>query len=367
MKVRSVAIRLGLLLAAGLGLGSGIARAEPYLAVQTGFKCVQCHANPTGGGLRSNFGNVFAQSQLAAKRLGGADDELWTGNVGRYLAIGGNLRANASYSKIPDQSTTDEFAVEEARVYLDAAVIPGRLSVYLDERFAPGNAEEREANVRFWVREGELYVKGGKMYLPFGWRLEDDNAFVRQLSGINMQAPDNGVEIGLERGAWSAQLAVSNGTAGGPETDDGKMFTARVEHVQNAWRVGASATFNNSDAGDRTGAALFGGLRWGKFSLLGEVEWFDDDGIGANGRERLATLAEANWLWRQGHNVKATFEWFEPDADVDEDEQTRTSLLYEWSPVQFLQARLGVRWFIGIPQSDLQNRTEAFLQLHGYF
>lgn len=354
-------------LAIVFALASGVAQAEPYFAVQMGLKCVQCHVNPTGGGLRNSYGNVFAQSQLAARRLGAADDEMWTGSVGRFLSIGGNLRANAGYSKIPEQQATDEFAIEEARVYLDVALIPGRLSVYLDERVAPGNAEDREANVRLWLREGELYLKGGKLYLPFGWRLEDDTAFVRQLSGINMQSPDNGFELGLERGPWSAQLAVSNGTAGGPETDDGKMFTARVERVQEHWRVGASATLNNSDAGDRTGAALFGGLRWGRFSLLGEVDWFDDDGIGADGRQRMATLAEANFLWRQGHNVKATFEWFEPDRDVDEDEQTRTSLLYEWSPMQFLQARLGVRRFIGIPQSDPQNRTEAFLQLHGYF
>ena len=40
------------------------------------------------------------------------------------------------------------------------------------------------------------------MYLPFGYRLEDDNAFVRSLSGINMQAPDEGVELGFE--SWHA-------------------------------------------------------------------------------------------------------------------------------------------------------------------
>ncbi|MFO1425928.1 MAG: hypothetical protein U1F11_02930 [Steroidobacteraceae bacterium] len=359
--------KASLLLACALLLAVPAARAEPWLAVQMGLKCAQCHVNPTGGGLRSTFGNVFAQNQLAAHRLGGDDAELWTGTIGRFLSVGGNVRATASYVDVPDQGSSNDFQVEEARIYLDLGIIPGRLSVYVDERVAPGNAEDREANVRLWLREGEIYLKGGKFYLPFGWRLEDDNAYVRQLSGINMQAPDQGFELGLEHGPWSAQFAVSNGSAGGPETDDGKMYTLRAERVAGDWRVGLSATVNDTDAGNRKGAALFGGLRRGRFALLGEFDYFDDRGIGRNGRELMASMIEANWLWRQGHNVKLTYEWFEPDVHVDEDEQTRTSLVYEWSPLQFLQARFGVRKFIGIPQNDFQNRTEAFLQLHGFF
>ena len=92
----------------------------------------------------------------------------------------------------------------------------------------------------------------------------------------------------------------------------------------------------------------------------------DDEGIGA-GTELLATLAEANWLLAQGHNLKVTYEWFEPSDDIDEDEQTRSSLLYEWSPIQFLQLRAGVRLYDGIPQNDTQNRRQAFVQLHGFF
>ena len=341
------------------------ALAEPYLAVQSGLKCAQCHVNPTGGGLRTNFGNLWAQTQLAAKRLGAAEDP-WTGQLGR-LSIGGNLRANYQTTKVPSQGSSNGFDLQEARVFLDVALIPNRLSVYLDERVGPGNAEALEANVRLWLRPGSVYLKAGQFYLPYGWRLEDDNAFVRQLTGISMQTPDRGVEIGIDQGQWNAQLAVSNGTAGGPETDDGKQITARVEFVAGTWRLGASGMSNNSDAGDRMGLGLFAGYRWRQLSLLGELDWVEDDGLGQNGRRLWASHAEANWRVRQGHNLKLSYEWFEPDRHVAEDAQARTSLLYEWSPFEFVQARLGYRYFHGIPQNDFQNRRELFLQLHGYF
>jgi hypothetical protein len=345
---------------------AGAASAEPYLAAQMGLKCGMCHSNPTGGGIRNAYGNVFAQTQLAAKKLG-SEEDLWTGQVMKFLSVGGNARANWNFSDVPDVGSTNDFAVEEARAYLDFGVIPNRLSVSIDQRFAPGNASNLEANVRYWITEGELYVKAGRFYQPFGYRFEDDNAFVRQVSGINMQAPDEGFEIGYEKGFWSTQLAISNGTGGAPEVDEGKQVTLRTEVVHSAWRLGVSAVSNHTEAGDRLGAGLFGAYRAGPVTLLGEVDFIDDDSIGADGRELLASLVEANWKLAQGHNLKFTFEWFEPNSDVDEDEQTRGSAVYEWSPIQFVQLRAGVRLYDGIPQNDLQNRKQAFLQLHGFF
>jgi hypothetical protein len=345
---------------------SGVASAEPYLAAQMGLKCVMCHVNPTGGGMRTVFGNSFAQTTLAQKRIG-ADEDLWTGQVMKFLSVGGNARANFNYEDVPHQGSTNEFAMEEARAYFDFGVIPNRLSVYIDQRFAPGNATNMEANVRYWIKENALYVKAGRMYLPFGYRFEDDEAFVRQISGINMQAPDEGVEVGFEAGSWTAQVALSNGAGGGSEVDDGKQIATRVEFVQSRWRAGASLLYNDTDLGARTGVGGFGAFNLGPVTLLGEVDYIDDDSIGASGTKLMATLAEADWKLMQGHNLKLTYEWLEPNDDVDEDEQTRASLLYEWSPIQFVQLRAGVRLYDGIPQNDNQNRTQAFLQLHGFF
>ncbi len=342
-------------------------RAEPWIATQSGFKCMQCHVNPTGGGLRTTFGNVYAQTVLSARRLNPDDAELWTGNISRFLSVGGNARTNAMLTDTRAAGTETAFELQELRLYLDVAVVPNRLSVYVDQRVAPGSAANMEANVRLWLREGALYVKAGQFYLPFGLRLEDDSAFVRQVPGLNMTTPDNGVELGFEGGSWSAQLAIANGAAGASESDNAKLVAARAEFVQPAWRIGVSASRNGVDAGDRLAAGLFAGVRTGPIAWLAEGDWVDDDSLGAGGRTLLTGLLEANWLIRKGQNLKVTAEYFEPDDDVAENEQNRYSVEWEYFAMQFLELRAGARIYDGIPQNDLQNRREYFLQLHAYF
>jgi hypothetical protein len=362
MKLRRMRSLIGLLLL----LIAMSAKAEPYLAVQTGFKCSQCHDNPTGGGMRTAFGNLFAQTQMPAKQIDTGSD-LWTGQVTSFLAVGGDLRADATATQVKHQPTISQFEIEQARVYFDASIIPGRLSVYVDELVAPGSASNREAYGRYWSKDHDWYVKAGQFYLPFGLRLQDDTAFIRTAAGINMTTPDNGVEFGWERGAWSAQAAVTNGDAGGAETDNSKQVSTQAVYVNQRWRLGLAANINNTDAGDRRAYGLFGGLRTGPIAWLAEADLISDDGFPDGERRTVSALLEGNWNFLRGHNLKITAEYLDPDRNVSEDQQTRWSFVYEFTPIQFLQLRLGSRFYDGIPQNELQNRRFYFVQLHGFF
>jgi len=274
------------------------AQAEPYLAVQMGLKCSQCHVNPTGGGLRTAFGDIFAQTVLAAQRLDtGAD--VWTGDVTKFLRLGGDLRYDASATQVPHR-TVYQFQMEQTRIYLEANVIPERLLVYVDEQVAPGGALNREAYAVFWSTAHDWYLKAGQMYLPFGFRLEDQTAFVRQATGINMTAPDNGVEFGWLRGHWDAQIAFSNGTAAGAVTDNGKQYSGQLSYVESRWRLGLAGNFNNKTAGNKSAYGLFAGLHTGPISWLAEADLIDDKSFPNGGRRMAATLLEANWLVAKG-------------------------------------------------------------------
>jgi len=349
-------------------LAASTAEAEPYLAVRQGLKCITCHVNPTGGGLRNPYGHVFAQNELAARRIDTGDAQ-WLGQISRVFSIGGDLRARGTVTDLPDADEQDTaFDLDELRAYLDFSVIPDRLSVYVDQHFAPGGSRNLEAYGWLWLGEDRrYYVKAGQMYLPYGLRLEDDMAFIRQVPGINFGTPDNGVELGLEAGPWTAQLAVSNGTAGGPESDDGKQWSLRGEYVRAAWRLGASYNLNDADGGERHLGALFAGLRTGPIAWLAEADYIEDQGLPDDRRRQWVGLLEANWMPRRGHNLKGTVESLDPDTDVDEDERNRYSFVWEYTPIQYLQLRGGVRVYDGIPQNELQNRRFGFIELHAFF
>ena len=80
-----------------------------------------------------------------------------------------------------------------------------------------------------------------------------------------------------------------------------------------------------------------------------------------------AAFFEGDWHIRRGHNLKATVDFEDPDRDVSENQQARYSLLYEYTPISFLQLRGGFRYYRGIPQAPQQNQRLWLVELHGYF
>ncbi len=358
-----IAPRTGAALVALALLCATPAVAEPYFAVQQGAKCSTCHMNPTGGGLRNEYGNIWAQMSLAANRLE-SENGPWSGMVNNYIAVGGDARFNLNSTDVPNRSETLEFALEEVRAYIDIEPVPDRVGIYIDQRVGPGGSFNREGYARLRTADGRWMVKAGQFYLPFGWRLEDDGAFVRTVTGINMNTPDQGLEVGLELPRWSTQLAVTNGSGGGPETGRGKQLSLRSEHVAGVWRIGVSVNHNDTDAGDRGMQGLFAGVRTGPVVWLAEIDRIDDDSF-AVGRTMNVALLEANWNLRQGHNLKLTAE--RADLDDGATERSRFSAVYEYTPWPFVQLRGGLRSYDGVSTVDIENRTVVFAQVHGFF
>jgi hypothetical protein len=339
------------------------ASAEPYLAVESGLKCASCHVNPSGGGKRNAFGTLYARNMLSARAVDLVEGRMpWTGDVStRWFAVGGDFRGGYESTDIPGSGEQSDWAVSRSTVYAEVRLVPQLLTLYADQKIAPDDSENREAYLLLTPLQGKLTVKAGQMFLPFGLRLQDDETFVRQASGVNFLTPDDGVEVGLELAKWSAQFAVIEGVSGADDTLSGSAV-----YVQPRWRVGASINESEDAFGDRSMQSVFGGLKTGPISWLAELSLIADEAP-AGDNDSYATLLEGNYRLRKGHNLKLGYEFLEPNEDRDEDQQERYSLVWEYNPIQFVQSRVGVRRYNGIPNIAASNRDELFAELHVYF
>jgi hypothetical protein len=346
-------------------LGTLAAKAEPYLAVESGLKCANCHVNASGGGKRTPFGTLYARNQIAARALGTDGGKApWSGEINQWFAVGGDLRGGYESFDVPGVGDTSDTDLSRATVYALVRAIPNLLSFYFDEKIAPDESENREAYLLLTPGNGKYTLKAGQMFLPFGLRLEDDDAFVRQSSNVNFNTPADGVELGLELPKWSTQLAVTEG----PSSDSGSSdhVSLSAAYVQPRWRVGASYNTNDDPLGDRDMQGVFAGLKTGPISWLAEIDFISDD-LPSGSRDSYASLLEGNWRLHKGQNLKVTYEYLEPDDDRGEDEQERYSVVWEYSPLQFVQSRVGFRSYNGIPNFPVSNRDEVFAELHVYF
>lgn len=344
------------------------AQAEPYLAIETGLKCSTCHVNPTGGGKRNLFGMAYARTQIAARMIMVDDDpQFWNSQITNWLGVGGDYRGGFSSTDLSGPADVSDWSTQKAAVYLEIEPIEGLLTLYADEQLAPGDSLNREAYVLVTPAQGKFTIKAGQFFLPFGHRLQDDNSFVRQRSGINFTTPDEGFELGLELPRWSAQAAFTDGTAGAGSAPGKEQTSLSASYIRPRWRVGASYNLSEDPLGDRDMVGVFAGWRTGPIAWLAEIDLIEDELPGGQDTETEATLIEGNWRFRKGHNLKFSYEFLDPSDNIIEDEEERYSIVWEYSPFQLFQVRSGYRVYNGVPLIPVTNRDEFFLELHAFF
>ncbi|MEW6775867.1 MAG: hypothetical protein AB1405_06215 [Bdellovibrionota bacterium] len=360
-------------------LAPATVRAEPYLAIREGLKCSQCHANVTGGGKRTDYGSIYANTSLPMMYFApwkkmkeeGKQSPLSgfvTGRVTDYLSLGMDLRTSNTTALVPagpfsPKTEANEFAVDEANLYVEGELIPQHLVLYLDAQFAPGSPKAREVFGMWKGLPWDSYVKAGRFFVPYGLRLQDDSAVIRRQTGFTFQASDVGVEVGFEPGPFSMSVSVTNGTTTGGDDNVDKQFSTVFSWNAKCWRIGGSASFNDTPSGSRSVHGGFAGATLGRFTGFAELDHIMDD-FGATEVDGLAILAELNVLVVKGFNAKFTYEYFDPDMDLSENQRLRWSAVLEPFITQFLQARLGGRIADAPPQLPAERAEEIFVEIH---
>ena len=372
------AARLAVSLTALCLLGEAVA--EPYIAFREGYKCSVCHVNKTGGGKRTAYGVLYTQTELAPllESLADGSTEFAT-DLNSSISIGVDFMAThktqlsveeglrtAQLDTVYKRGSANSFDVDSGNIYLEAQLVPERLSLYLDETVTPSGASSREAFVLLDGLPASAYLKAGRMLLPYGIRLWDDESFIRQVTGFNYDNQDMGVEVGFEPRRVALSVAVTNGTQGGSDNNEGKQISAvgSVFLPANV-TLGGSFSRNKSRGVERLVMGPFASARLGPVTVMGEADWLSD----ANGsdRDQFVGFASLEYWHRESVNFRLAFDYLDPYDAVEEDERSRVTFGVDTFLTPHLTASANYELKESIPQ-DLQGNADAVrLAVHSFF
>jgi hypothetical protein len=380
-RARSLVTCLAICILGSIPWGISSVSAEPYLAIQEGYKCSKCHVNMTGGGKRTDFANIYVQTRLANeffdwRRFGKKPDDdekenpvktdsqnsFFSGRLNEYVAVGGDFRVLLEETRTPGAASKQAFNQRKQNIYLEIDLIPDHVMFYqtLSEG---GDAREIFGLVKGEVWEQTYYFKVGQFFLPYGLRLQDDSAFTRAATGFTYGSSDVGAELGFEPGSWAFHVAATNGTGSSLETNRSKRLTASAAYVRKQFRLGSSYATNKDAQGVETVIyGVNGGAQFGRVGVLAEAVVIDDSTV-----KQPVGILEFNFLLTRGNNLKLSYEYHDPDRNIFENARTRYSLVWEPFLNQFTQVRLGYRDSRGIPQNPGFNSNLYFAELHLFF
>jgi len=335
--------------------------ALPRYTAQYGQSCVLCHANPTGGGMRSLYASQYIVPEELAAGPGSLDaDGAFDPALGPNFVVGADLRTLVWQR---EEGYGSVFSMQ-GDIYFEGRLSPD-LSAYVEQ----GQNGGGEVFAHLRVLPGDGYVKAGRFFPDFGWRFADHQMFNRRflLNGDGADDPKvllaQGVEAGFSPGRLILTMAVLDG-----RPEPGESYAARVLLLQPLGPVnlgaGASVLRLTTLAERSRATGGFWYVSAGPVTWLGEYDETRLDG-------RLGNLAahEVTVRLRRGLDVRATYDFQDPNRAERSGARRRygAGLAYLPTPHLGLQV-MGHRWSIarGVDVDDT-DRYEATAMLHVFY
>lgn len=394
--MRSRVSRLAVLVAGVAGVAAPAA-AVPRFALRNAAPCATCHVNPTGAGMRNEYGRqAFEMHRLAFppidRLLDPAPDPASALPLGP-VTLGADLRTAYVWVEEltdraggPTNTPIDGFFAMQGDLYMRARL--GRFfDAYLDKGLTGGYETFLLGRFGEWA-----YAKVGRFVPPYGLRLDNHRTTIREGLTLDATARDTGIEVGTARGGGPVQAAVmfarpslspdrtAPGTWGvsgfasltravGPvRALVGASAARRPEQAAPAAALGA-LTLDVTQGLHETMAGGFAGLSLGRFAWMGEADLVLTRENAPDDTRTIHTVVayqELAFLAVQGIEVGGTFEWQEPDLDVASGASWRTGGFVEFFPIPFFEFRPMYR-HTEAPGMGADGEDEVTVMFHGFF
>ncbi len=320
----------------------------PRLAVEQNAPCATCHVNPAGGGMRNEFGNYsVAFNELCLPQ---------TKHLVRDRYKSPRLSESATFGFDSRYLIFEDGNIFKMQTDAFLAIEPFRDLVY-QFRFWENGINENYLLINF--NNKNTHIKVGRFQPTYGLRVADHTSYIRNrtanasniyIDGLSLATSISGVNISTEfynpndHGMFIVHaykpftLSSLSGVLGG---------SYRISEYIN----GSTGLFPDNKA-------LFGGLSYDRFTLLGEID------ISGRSNDSLTFYTGLTTRLEYGLYFISEYNFFDGKRDVVDgvDEFLRFSL--ELYPLPFIELRPSYTYLTRGYSGD---RNEFFLQLHfGY-
>jgi hypothetical protein len=349
--------------------------ALPRFAVQNGSSCMACHVNPTGSGLRNDYGsNVVALEELPFKRWQAKGDEDWDGTIGDHLQVGGDFRVQGiQYGNTADTTRKSAVFPMQAEVY-----------TYLELHDNAGlftKLSAKSSETEFWglfkVLPQNGWIRVGQTLPNYGIRLDDHTSFFRygnmSKTGIGLNYQEGFqlfwsknstlIEFGLPFGNGFLFTA-SGGTPLNSGSQEMKNFTSQLYFARSFEKFAPMFSVNLMKEDDLSLIGIAGGISFSKFTWTFELDKAENL---INGKNSYAYYDELAWEIKQGVHLIAKYDFFDPDEKWKTGAISRYTLGVELFPLNVLEVKIQARLSEVDKNGFIQPDPEYLVQFHTWF
>jgi len=355
-----------------------ISFALPRFAVQNGASCISCHVNPTGSGLRNDYGtNVVALEELPLERWLDKGNEDWDGYISDHLQVGGDFRLQGIQYNDSDTSRKSAFFPMQADIYT-FLTLNQNAGVFAKI----GVRGSSSLSAEYWVLLSNLpqkiWMKIGRALPNYGLRVDDHTSFIRggnvnrTILGLDKEGllfgpyfiPPSILELGVPMFGglqWTSSISTSIIKS----SEEVNNVTTQFNYTGNINdNIAYMSGFSYMQEGNFTMMGVSGGFSYLNFTYTFAVDQAEN---WINGSTSRALYDELAWQIIQGIQLIGKYDFFDPNTNLKDGAVSRYSLGAEIYPLNIMEIKLQVR----MNQIDLDNADtpdpEYLIQTHFWF
>jgi hypothetical protein len=353
--------------------GASMAGALPRFSARTGMKCQSCHVDPSGGGMRQAFGAQYGREELPVPEWSeGLETEDVTTFLTNALGVGADFRTLYMVRQIPDSTGTsahseNSFWQMQGDLYLNFRITK-KVALYLKKGLYSGF--EAFGLLRVLPLNG--HVKVGKFIPNYGLKMDDHTTFIRTWTGFSPATgrPElTGVEAGVSPGPAQITAGVFNATDAFGGGDSRKAFLGRAEGLFSLGKevslsVGANVFRRETqDGGTQTLYGSFGAFSAGDLTFLGEVDMIRST-VASKTVSGVVGFGEVDYMITPGVDLKAMYDFYDPDLDLKSGSVSRYSFGFEFFPLSGVEVRPLYRIVVEDPRDVKDNEFHVLFHVY---